>query len=341
MSKIKLTDVAEDAGVSRSTVSLVMQESPLVAEATRQKVKASAKKLGYIYNRAAASLRSQMSGNIGVIISSVSNPFFAEIVLGLEKVFGDADKTVLLGQHSDDLVIQEKLIVSMLESGADGVILVPAYGTEKRHVSRLINTQVPTIFLNRKVEDTRIPYVGSDTTRGAELAVDHLLSHGVKKIVIIGGRLGSSALEERVNGARISLSNHGIAIENLSQLGEQATRKAGYESAILLAKRGIKNVGILAYNDIVASGAISALHEVGIIPGKDVPIIGIDDVELAQYLNPPLTTIHTDPQGIGVTAGQTLLSIIKHQNPLLQNIILSNDLSIRQSCGCAANSEVM
>ena len=162
-----------------------------------------------------------------------------------------------------------------------------------------------------------------------------------KKIVIIGGRLGSSALEERVNGARISLSNHGIAIENLSQLGEQATRKAGYESAILLAKLGIKNVGILAYNDIVASGAISALHEVGIIPGKDVPIIGIDDVELAQYLNPPLTTIHTDPQGIGVTAGQTLLSIIKHQNPLLQNIILSNDLSIRQSCGCAANSEVM
>ena len=341
MSKVKITDVAEDAGVSRSTVSLVMQESPLVAEATRQKVKASAKKLGYIYNRAAASLRSQTSGNVGIIISSVSNPFFAETTLGLEKVFGEADKTVLLGQHSDDLVAQERLIISMLESRADGIILVPAYGTEKRHVSRLVNAKVPTVFLNRKVKDVSLPYIGSDTTTGAELAVDHLISHGIKRVALIGGRLGSSALEERLLGARNSFIRNQISVDNLFQIGEQATRSAGYEAAINLAKKGINGLGILAYNDIVASGAIAALHDLGIVPGKDVPVIGIDDVELAAYMSPSLTTIHTNPMGIGITAGQTLLSIIQHHNPLLQNVVLSNQLVIRQSCGCTSEREEM
>ena len=334
VSKVKITDVAEAAGVSRSTVSLVMQESPLVAEATRQKVKASAEKLGYIYNRAAASLRSQTSGNIGIIISSVGNPFFAETTLGLEKVFGEAEKTVLLGQHSDDLETQERLIISMLESRADGIILVPAYGTEKRHVSRLVNTKVPTVFLNRRVKDVQLPYIGSDTTYGAELAVDHLIGHGVKRIALIGGREGSSALEERLLGARNSLAKNNFSADSLIQIGEQATRSAGYEAAINLAKRGVKGLGILAYNDIVASGAIAALNALGIIPGKDVPVIGIDDVELAAFMSPSLTTIHTNPMGIGITAGQTLLSIIQHHNPLLQNIVLSNRLVIRQSCGC-------
>lgn len=334
LSKVKITDVAQDAGVSRSTVSLVMQDSPLVADATRQKVKESAERLGYIYNRAAASLRSQTSGNIGVIISSVSNPFFGEITLGLEKIFGGADKAVLLGQHLEDLASQDRLIMSMLESRADGIILVPAYGTEKRHLNRLINTGVPTVFLNRKVENVRFPYVGSDINLGAELAADHLLSHGVTRIAILGGSVGSSALKERVAGVTNSLSKKGLPQENLNLIGDQANRKAGYEAAIKLAKQGIRDTGILAYNDIVASGAMAALHQMGITPGKDIPIIGIDDVEFSQFLNPSLTTIHTNPFEVGLTAGQTLLSIIQHQNSLVQNIMLSNDLVIRQSCGC-------
>ena len=337
--KVNLKDIAQHAGVSRSTVSLVLQESPLVADATRQKVKASAEKLGYIYNRAAASLRSQTSGTVGVIISSVGNPFFAEVTLGLEKVFGIEGKSVLLGQHSDDLVTQERLIVSMLESRVDGFIIVPAYGTEARHVGRLVNTKAPTVFLNRKVNGVKIPYIGSDTIYGAKVAVDHLLFHGCSRIVLIGGRIGSSAHGERLEGIRKSFVENGISVEKLSSVGELSTRKAGYDAAQILMKRGLKGVGILAYNDIVASGAIAAFNEAGIVVGKEVPIIGIDDVELAQYVRPALTTIHTDPMGIGYTAGQTLLSIIQHDDSKLKNIILENELVIRQSCGCDTNKE--
>ena len=338
-SKVNLKDIAQHAGVSRSTVSLVMQESPLVADSTRQKVKASAEKLGYIYNRAAASLRSQTSGTVGVIISSVGNPFFAETTLGFEKVFGIEGKSVLLGQHSDDLVTQERLIVSMLESRVDGLIIVPAYGTEARHIGRIVNSKIPTVFLNRKVNGVKIPYIGSDTVHGAKIATDHLLSHGCTQIVLIGGRLGSSAHSERVDGIRHSLQEHQIPLEKLTSVGELATRKAGYDAAQILLKRGLKGIGILAYNDIVASGAIAAFNEAGINVGQDIPIIGIDDVELAQYVSPSLTTIHTDPMGIGFTAGQTLLSIIQNDNSKLKNIILENDLVIRQSCGCNSNKE--
>lgn len=338
-SKVKLKDVAQDAGVSLSTVSLVMQESPLVADSTRQKVRASVEKLGYIYNRAAASLRSQTSGTVGVIISSVGNPFFAETTLGFEKVFGIEGKSVLLGQHSDDLVTQERLIVSMLESRVDGLILVPAYGTEARHVGQIVNLMVPTVFLNRKVAGVKIPYIGSDTKHGAKIATDHLLSHGCKNIVLIGGRKGSSAHNERLEGIRDSLQEHGLPIDRHSSLGELATHRAGYDAAQVLLKRGLREIGILAYNDIVASGAIAAFNETGVSVGKDIPIIGIDDVELAKYVSPALTTIHTDPTGIGYMAGQTLLSIIHHNNSKLKNVILENELVIRQSCGCDMEKE--
>jgi LacI family transcriptional regulator len=332
--RANLNDIARDAGVSRSTVSLVMQESPLVAEATRLKVKESAQKLGYIYNRAAASLRSQSTGPIGVIISSVGNPFFAEVSLGLDQVFGENGKTVILGQHSDNLAAQERLITSMLESRISGLILVPANGSEMKHMNLLIRANFPTIFLSRYVAGVKFPYVGGDIAPGVCRATNHLIEHGKTEFVLIGGSEKSSSKIERVEGMKRALTENKIALTHLTTVGDEATRKCGYESAQILMKRGLRNVGIIAYNDIVASGALAAFHDYGINVGTDVALISIDNVEFAAYSNPSLTSLDMTPTGMGVAASQTLLSVIQNPEVNLKNVILDNELILRESCGC-------
>ena len=198
--EITLQDIASDLGVSKSTVSLVMQGSPLVADATRKKVQESALQLGYVYNRAAASLRSRQTGNLGLIVSSVSNPFFAELTNGVEQFLGVEGKTVLLGQHSEDLGAQKRLINSMLESRVDGLIIVPAYGTSADDFSRLLTLNIPTVLLTRRISKVNLHYIGTDNVSGAYEAVRHLIAHKRKNIVLIGGQVGTPAHNERVEG---------------------------------------------------------------------------------------------------------------------------------------------
>src|ERR687888_406599 len=127
--RVTLLDIAADAGVSRATVSLVMRNSPLPAAETRERVLDSAERLGYVYDRVAASLRSQRSAAVGIVITSVGNPFFAEITTGVESVLSETGRPVILGQHSESLATQERLLSQMLEYRVDGVILTPVNGT--------------------------------------------------------------------------------------------------------------------------------------------------------------------------------------------------------------------
>ena len=210
---ITLQHIAADLGVSRSTVSLVMQGSPLVAETTRVKVQESARKLGYVYNRAAASLRSRQTGNLGFAVSSVSNPFFAELTNGVEQFLGTEGKTVLLGQHSEDLGAQERLINSMLESRVDGLIIVPAYGTSANEMSRILNINIPTVLLTRRIAKVNLHYIGSDNLSGAYDAVKHLISHKRKKIILV---TSSHFNKENINEKLSRSDNDFLLIDWLS-----------------------------------------------------------------------------------------------------------------------------
>ena len=134
---VTLADLAEASGVSKATVSLVMRESPQVAEATRERVLRAAADLGYVYNRAAAALRSKTTGTVGLIVTTVRNPFFAEVVDGIEARFSESGRSLILTQHSESLAMQRQQIELMLQSRVDGVIIVPAYNTPPADVARL------------------------------------------------------------------------------------------------------------------------------------------------------------------------------------------------------------
>ena len=337
---ITLQDIATNAGVSKSTVSFVMQGSPLVAEATRKKVQESAQKLGYVYNRAAASLRSRQTGNLGFIVSSVSNPFFAELTNGVEQFLGTESKTVLLGQHSEDLVAQERLINSMLESRVDGLIIVPAYGTSANEISRILTLNIPTILLTRRVMKANLHYIGSDSTSGAFEAVRHLLAHKRKNIFLIGGRVGSPAHDERVEGLTKAMQEKETSGTRFRVIGDSATRQAGFDAAKDLIAGGIDNVGILAYNDIVASGILAAFRESKYKVGRDVSVIGIDDIESSKFESPALTTIEVNAPELGRMAAESLLKLVEGESKVKKAVYLKNKLIIRESCGCTPGKKV-
>ena len=160
--RVTLMDVAADAKVSRATVSLVVRDSPLVAEATRARVRASMEKLGYVYHRGAASLRSKRSNTVGLLVTDVSNPFYSELTVGVEAALAEAGTVVLLGHNYESLTKQGDLFRVMQEYGADGLLITPAHRTTAADLEPLLTARLPHLLIARYVEGHPAPYVGAD-----------------------------------------------------------------------------------------------------------------------------------------------------------------------------------
>lgn len=211
--RITLLDVARNAGVSRATASLVVRGSQLVAKDTRHKVLAAMEKLGYVYNRTAASMRTHSSGAIGLIVTEITNPFFAQMTLDCQNQFEEAGFVILLGNTSDDLSRQNKLLETMHEYGVDGLLICPAVDTAPEIVERLRDWQLPVVFVTRYVAEASADYVGADNEYGAELAVEYLIEQGHSRIAFIGGVAHSSSRQDRFLGYKNALLRHGMPLD--------------------------------------------------------------------------------------------------------------------------------
>lgn len=332
--QITLATVAADAGVSKSTVSLVVRGSHLVSDETRAAVLASIERLGYVYNRAAAGLRGKRTGTIGLIVSSIANPFFAEAVNGAESRVSAASSTLLFTQHSESIAAQRRQIEIMLENRVGGVLLVPAYGTPVEHVERLRGAGVPIAVLTRRVGIRGVPYIGSDNRAGGGLAGEHLLEHGSRRIAFVGGVKDSSPYLEREDGliGAVAMSRSGAEVHSYPS---PPTRDAGYEAVRKLLKREKQRPdAIFAYNDNIALGVMAAITDSGMRIGADVRVIGFDDIAPSRYTNPPLTTVNSRPTLIGTLAIETLFQLMDDPGAD-RDVVVPNSLSVRASCGCS------
>jgi len=332
--RVTLKDIAAKSGFSRSTVSLVMQNDEVVASKTRLAVQTAAAELGYVYNRAAASLRSNQSGIFGLVVSSLSNPFFAEMILGIENAFAREERTVLLGQHSESLESQDRMIRKMLEASVDGILLVPTRNTDIQTFELLQKWKIPTVLLTRNIAKIDIPYVGPNNSELSQQATDHLFFHKREQIAFIGGQIGTRVHDERLRGVVASAKKHGMDKKNIIVLDKDSTRMVGYSLMQDVLKKTSKNLGVLAYNDIVAFGAMAAMRDSQISIGKEISIIGFDDVTAAKYETPALTTVHLEAELIGQRAAELILNMSKGQSPEKTQIIVKGNFVVRQSCGC-------
>lgn len=331
--RLTLRDLAAHAGVSPATVSLVLRKSPLVAKATRERVLASIETLGYVYNRGAASLRTQRTHTVGVAINELANPYFAELTAAIERAFNAIGYSVFLSNSAEDPARQDQFIDTMREYNVDGLIICPAAGTTAKSMQRLIKFDMPCVQLSRYVRGVALDFTGSDNRRGTYLATEHLISLGHRRIAMIGGNDLTSTGWERHKGYTDALKAHGIAVDEALIVPATATRENGAEVIKTLLKGLKPPTAAACYNDLVAFGVMLGLRQVGIEPGDDFAVAGCDDVSEAALWNPALTSVAIDTAAMGDVAARMLLDRIANHGAKRRTVVLEPKLVVRASSG--------
>jgi LacI family transcriptional regulator len=326
-----LLDIAADAGVSRATVSLVIRDVPSVADATRKRILRSIKKLGYVYHQGAASLRMQQSHAIGVIVSDITNPFFAEIIVAIEERLATAGFVTLLGNTSEDPVKQERLLKTMREFPADGVLICPSLGDDPSQKPLDLGGVLPVVAVARRAPG--LDYAGIDNAHGAQLAVDHLHGIGHRRIAFLGGNPQRSTGEERLQGYRQALARWELLFDPVLVLRSVPNRRGGFDGVQKLLELNDPPTAALCFNDVVALGAMESLRHLGQKPGADFGVVGFNNIPEAAQSVPGLTTVDTAPRQLGEAAAELLLKRIERRDAPKQTVILQPRLVVRESCG--------
>lgn len=331
LKRVTLLDIAADAGVSRATVSLVIRNSPSVADSTRKRVERSIKRLGYVYHRGAANLRTQQSHAVGLIVSDITNPFFSEVIVAIEERLASAGLVTLLGNTSEDGAKETRLLKTMTEFPADGILLCSAVAcTDSREISH-----TPTVAFARRVHG--LDYAGVDNAQGSILAVEHLVKLGNRRIAFIGGNPKTTAGQERMEGYEGALNRLAIPFDHELIIPCTPTRRGGSRGLQQLLTLASPPTAAVCYNDVVALGAMEALQNAGIRPGKDFGVVGFNNVPDAAQSLPGLTTIDTSARELGRTAAELLLKRIEQPSSPIRTVILQPRLVVRQSCGAESS----
>ncbi len=328
--RVTLKQVAEHAGVSRATASLIARNSPKISEETKKKVLESMQELGYVYDRVAANLRSQTSSTIGIIITDVANTFFAELLLGVHRELEKHGYTVFLGTTFDSVDNQERLISTMLEHRVGGIILCPVSSSSIETVKRIKTLDIPLVLAVRELPEIECDYVGLDYKLGAQMGVEHLITKGHKRIAFLGGRSEASTWKERMEGFYIAHENAGLAVDQSLIVDSSPTREGGLEAVQAVLNHPDPPTAIFCFSDLIAFGVIIGLRNAGLTPGKDMDIVGFDNVPETEISYPPLTTVSSFARETGVTAAKLLHERIADNNKQQERVILEPKMVIRE-----------
>jgi len=329
--KVTLSTLANRLNISTATVSLALRDSPLIATLTKQRVKTLAREMGYIYNRRAAALRTSKSGIIGVVVHEIMNPFFAEILIAIEDELRLNTKTFLLCNHRDQLVLQTNFIDTLMQFGADGVIISPAIGTTADEIKRIEANGLPVVMIARSIDGVKVPAFRGDDKKGIYMATRHLLRSAHRDIAFIGGRRETSTGRDRREGYLAALEEVQIEPHTDFQMGSESTRKAGYECIKTMFAKGIKPTAVVCFNDLVAIGVMGGLRDLGLEPGKDVSVTGYDDISEAEIAAPALTSVWNGQQEVGQLAARAMIAILAGENPPRHRVLIEPELRIRES----------
>ena len=333
--RVTVIDIAQAAGVSKSTVSLVLQSSPLVNEGTRAKVNAAMRDLGYVYNRGAANLRQSNTKSkiIGIVVNDLTNGFFAELAVGVDMVVQSAGFVQFLANSGESIDRQSEVIASMREHAISGLIVSPARGTVAGDLKPLIAAAIPVVIVVRNVPGAKLSSLVSDNHAGTYAAVEHLASLGHRRIAFIGGFADTAVFTERLGGYRDAIAATGLEFSEELVFPSAPSRAGAAEATGRVMSLADRPTGAVCFNDAVAFGVCDGLRARGLEPGGDFAVVGFDDVIEAKAAVPALTTVSVDPQGMGRRAAQLLLKQINAGKADAEAIVSAVRLVVRQSCG--------
>jgi LacI family transcriptional regulator len=332
-SRVTIIDIAKRAGVSKSTVSLVISGSPLVKAETRRRVASIADELGYVYNRGAANLRTARSNIVGMVINDLTNPFFAELAVGIEGALQGSGYIPVMANTGENLARQAQVFRTMREHNVAGMILCPAVGTDREALKPIASAGIPIVLAMRRVPGAEICAVVPNNREGARRAVEHLARLGHTRLAFLGGIASMSAFGERSGGFREAVERAGLILSPDCLIEALPTKAGGAAAMNQALSMPLRPTAALCFNDIVAIGAIHALSRQGLKAGEDFAIVGFDDIAEASQMAPPLTTIAVDAKGLGERAARMLLRQIETGSPRIEIHVGEARLVVRESCG--------
>ncbi|MCM3762955.1 LacI family DNA-binding transcriptional regulator [Alkalihalobacillus oceani] len=329
--RVTLQDVAQAAGVSRATASLIVRGSPKISAATREKVLGKMNELGYVYDRVAANLRSKQSTTVGLLITEIANPFFSELLDGITAELEKEGYTIILGTTSDSYEKQERLLATMLENRVAGILWTPVSSSTVKTTKQLVDSQLPVVQVGREITGSTFDYVGIDNRAGADLVISYLVKEGHRRIAYLGGPSASSPWRERISSYKQALLQAGLEVDSSLIVESVATREGGRKAMAEILKLESRPTAAFCFNDIVAIGAMQELKGKGLAPGVDMAIVGFDNVQEASIFTPRLTTVSSFPRVIGTQAAKLLHQRIDDFNRPAERIILEPEIHIRES----------
>ncbi len=325
-----IRDVARQAGVSVTTVSHVVNETRYVSDELRQRVLAAMAKLNYQPNALARSLRRKQTHTLGMILPDSANPFFAEVARSIERAsFARGYSTILCNSDGD---LDKELVYAnvLMEKQVDGIIFVAA-GLSTEHIQAILDRQSPVVVVDRDLPDVEVDAVLCDNLGGGYTATQHLIQLGHRRIGCITGPSDVTPSAERVMGYRRALAEHGLPLDETLICRGDFQFASGAAAMRYFLSLPEPPTAVFACNDLMAVGAISAATELWRRVPEEIGVVGFDDVALASFSNPPLTTVAQPKHELGELAIELLLARIADRESPPQRRLLPTRLVVRRS----------
>jgi DNA-binding LacI/PurR family transcriptional regulator len=325
---ISIKDIARAAQVSHSTVSRALRNSSLVNPDTRALIQRIAEEKGYTVSAVARSLATSKTGTIGVVVTTIADPFAGEVVSGVEEFALSRHYAVLLAAGHGDPERELLAVHTLQERRVDG-ILVMASRIGALYLQMLSKLRAPIVLINSHHPGEFVHSVRIDDAGGARMATRHLADLGHRRIGYIGDKFGFQSDMERFRGYREILEEAGFGFEPELVAHGDGTPSSGMAAARRLLGRADPPTAIFCYNDRQAIGAMRAIRDCGLRVPSDLSLVGFDDLFLSSFTDPPLTTIRQPKREMGFLAGEILLQLLGGEKP--ESRVTTGELVVRES----------
>lgn len=328
---VTLQDVAERAGVSPKTVSNVVNDWPYISEETRSKVQVAIAELGYRPSGLARSLVTGRTDTIGVVLPDISNPFFGQVVRGCEDVLHAAGYNIFLCNTDEDSAKEEGHLNTLVSRGVDA-LLVWGSRMEPERLSRLIGDKLPTVTIDCVACGSNSTCLDVDNIGGAQLATEHLVARGRRRIAHLAGPAQRLTAQRRLTGYQQALGAAGLPWEPSLVMEAPPSIRGGYLAALELLPSQRPDA-LFCYNDLMAVGALVACRQIGMSVPGELAVVGFDDIVISMLVTPPLTTVRIAQYDLGRTAAELLLGRLAGKDTISRSVLFPVQLQVRNSCG--------
>lgn len=326
-----IREVAKRAGVSIATVSHVFNQTRPVSDEVRQRVQQAAADLRYFPNYLARSLTTKKTGTVGMVVSDMSNPFFAELIHGVEKTLSAQQYNLMICNTEDNPNKEEEYLRLLMAKRVDGI--VAAVASEKWATLQVAEDEdFPLVFVDLRVDGVRAPVVCSANEQGAYQGMAHLIADGHRSIGILAGVPGMSTMRDRLAGCRRAIVEAGLCLDERLVLFSRLDVGSATRQMTALLAEDPRPAAVFLNNNLLALGALIALQELGLTCPEDVALVSYDDAPWMRVADPPLTVLRQPNYEMGAMAGQLLLQQLRGEPVPRTTISPQPELIIRQSC---------